>query len=204
MSRMSGMACFMPRNTPSRLIDCCRRQSVSVMSRIEPAQAIPALLTRICNVFSFPAMSEMIACHVSSLATSCLRKRARPPFATMPLTTSVPPASLTSVAITRAPSRARVCAIARPMPEAAPVTNATRFCSLAIELIPAITFKSVIQIPNSLRFIDSSTPDFAKSSNARSVTRIMCSRINCAPSRAPSSGCFSAHSHSNTAQPGKS
>ena len=40
----------------------------------------------------------------------------------------------------------------------------------------------------------------AKSSNAWVVVRIMCSRMNGAPSRAPSSGCFKQHSHSSTAQ----
>ena len=44
----------------------------------------------------------------------------------------------------------------------------------------------------------------AKSSKAWGVVRMMWRRTNSAPSRAPSSGCFSAHSHSTTAQPGKS
>ena len=50
----------------------------------------------------------------------------------------------------------------------------------------------------------SSVPPAAKSSNACSVTRMMWCFTNSAPSRAPSSGCFSAHSHSTTAQPSKS
>ncbi len=41
-----------------------------------------------------------------------------------------------------------------------------------------------------------------KSSNHFSVTRMMWSAMNCAPSRAPSSGCLMQHSHSSTAQPG--
>jgi L-lactate dehydrogenase len=44
----------------------------------------------------------------------------------------------------------------------------------------------------------------AKSSKARSVTRMIWSDTKLAPSRAPSSGCFRQHSHSTTAQPGKS
>ncbi len=42
----------------------------------------------------------------------------------------------------------------------------------------------------------------AKSSNARSVTRMIWSRTNFAPSAAPSSGCLMQHSHSTTAHPG--
>src|SRR4029079_18804242 len=48
------------------------------------------------------------------------------------------------------------------------------------------------------------SPPAAKSSKAFSVTRMMCFLMNGAPSRAPSSGCLSAHSHSSTAQPSKS
>src|SRR6187549_657581 len=47
------------------------------------------------------------------------------------------------------------------------------------------------------------SPPAAKSSNAFSVTRMMCFLMKAEPSRAPSSGCLSAHSHSSTAQPSK-
>ncbi len=55
--------------------------------------------------------------------------------------------------------------------------------------------------PKIRRFAAWSVPPLAKSSNARSVTLIMCCAINGAPSAAPTSGCFKQHSHSNTAQP---
>ena len=58
--------------------------------------------------------------------------------------------------------------------------------------------------PRMRRFAASSVPPAAKSSKAFSVTRMMWCLTNSAPSRAPSSGCFSAHSHSTTAQPSKS
>src|SRR5262245_65514040 len=48
------------------------------------------------------------------------------------------------------------------------------------------------------------SPPAAKSSNAFSVTLMMWRLMNGAPSRAPTSGCLSAHSHSSTAQPSKS
>ena len=56
--------------------------------------------------------------------------------------------------------------------------------------------------PRILRFFSSSAPPPEKSSKARSVTRIIRSLINFAPSAAPSSGCLMQHSHSSTAQPG--
>jgi hypothetical protein len=56
--------------------------------------------------------------------------------------------------------------------------------------------------PRIFRFRCASAPPPAKSSKARSVTRIIWSRTNFAPSAAPTSGCFRQHSHSTTAQPG--
>ena len=58
------------------------------------------------------------------------------------------------------------------------------------------------QIPRIFRFPSVSTPVPAKSSKAFSVTRMIWSRTNTAPSAAPSSGCLMQHSHSTTAQPG--
>ena len=59
-------------------------------------------------------------------------------------------------------------------------------------------------IPSIFRFAAVSTPPPAKSSKARSATRMMWPAMNSAPSRAPSSGCLRQHSHSSTAHPGKS
>ena len=59
----------------------------------------------------------------------------------------------------------------------------------------------VYLMPSILRLALASTPLPAKSSNERSATRMMWSRMNIAPSRAPSSGCLRQHSHSKTAQP---
>ena len=56
--------------------------------------------------------------------------------------------------------------------------------------------------PSMRRLAATSVPAPAKSSNACSVTRMMWSAMNFAPSRAPSSGCLRQHSHSSTAQPG--
>ena len=55
--------------------------------------------------------------------------------------------------------------------------------------------------PSTWASICGSVPLAAKSSNARSATRMVWRRINSAPSRAPSSGCLRQHSHSSTAHP---
>jgi hypothetical protein len=60
------------------------------------------------------------------------------------------------------------------------------------------------QSPRIFLFLASSPPEPAKSSKALSVTRMMWLRTNLAPSAAPSCGCLMQHSHSTTAQPGKS
>ena len=57
-------------------------------------------------------------------------------------------------------------------------------------------------IPSTRRLNAASAPVAAKSSNARSVTLMMCSRMNVAPSAAPCSASLMQHSHSSTAQPG--
>src|SRR5215471_2123688 len=50
---------------------------------------------------------------------------ASPPAAVMSRTVSSPSAPWTSATTTLAPSRAKICAVARPMPELPPVTKAT-------------------------------------------------------------------------------
>src|SRR5215813_12214211 len=50
---------------------------------------------------------------------------ASPPAAVMSRTVSSPSGTWTSATTTLAPSRAKICAVARPMPELPPVTNAT-------------------------------------------------------------------------------
>ncbi len=62
---------------------------------------------------------------------------------------------------------------------------------------PLVAYASM---PSMRRLAASSVPPAAKSSKAFSVTRMMLALMNSAPSRAPSSGCLSAHSHSSTAQ----
>ena len=72
-------------------------------------------------------------------------------------------------------------------------------CHKSVLCARALSFGYLM--PSILRLALASTPPPAKSSNARPATRMMWSRMNTAPSRAPSSGCLRQHSHSNTAQP---
>jgi hypothetical protein len=62
----------------------------------------------------------------SACETSTWVKLADPPPAWISLTVSSPPGALLSAATTSAPSRANRCAVARAIPDAAPVTSATR------------------------------------------------------------------------------
>ena len=84
--------------------------------------------------------------------------------------------------------------IVAPGKTPSPIGESTR-------ILPIDSFRSSYN-PRIFRLRSASASPPAKSSNARSVTRMMCSRTNSAPSAAPCSGCLMQHSHSTTAQPG--
>src|SRR5215510_14722328 len=67
----------------------------------------------------------MSACTSTAWDTSVLTKMASPPFSVIIWTVCCPPSSFISATTSFAPSRANVRAVARPIPEAPPVTNAT-------------------------------------------------------------------------------
>ena len=69
-------------------------------------------------------------------------------------------------------------------------------------VVPALDRHACLprSMPSMRRLAASSAPPAAKSSNAVSVTWMMCSAMKGAPSAAPCSGCFRQHSHSSTAQ----
>src|SRR5215510_14966193 len=67
----------------------------------------------------------MSACTSTAWDTSVLTKVASPPFSRIRWTVCCPPSSFISAMISFAPSRANVRAVARPIPDAPPVTNAT-------------------------------------------------------------------------------
>src|SRR6266487_4914564 len=67
----------------------------------------------------------MSACTSTALDTSVLTKIASPPFSVIIWTVCCPPSSFRSAMTSLAPSLAKVSAVALPIPEAPPVTNAT-------------------------------------------------------------------------------
>ena len=114
-----------PRNTPSRLTASTRRQSTKAVSATGLTRAIPAQLTRTCNRPHDCSASPIAASHPDSDVTSRGWPRAVPPAARIASAVPAIPGSSRSATTTKPPSRASIRAVARPMPEAAPVTRAT-------------------------------------------------------------------------------
>src|SRR4051794_19573929 len=105
------------RKIPRALTRITRSQSSRVVSVTSPTPAIPALLksTSMRPCCSRTDAASAAVCSSSATSTSWV-------------TPSAPP--LMSAATTVAPSRAKRSAVARPIPEAAPVTMQTFFSSL--------------------------------------------------------------------------
>ena len=96
-----------------------------------------------------------IACICSSIETSAQTSRASPPSARIISTVSSPPGGVRSTTTTLAPSRANASAVARPMPDPAPVIRATlpSNCRVMLSLLSTS--------PNNLRAHDGcSSGDF--------------------------------------------
>jgi hypothetical protein len=123
--RMAGTAYFTDRNTPSRLIAVCRRQSANDISMALHRMPIPALAIITLSRPKRRSVASITRGHSSSILTSRCRQIASPPAAAISPTTACAPASSMSVMTTLAPSRARVAAHAAPIPDAPPVTIAT-------------------------------------------------------------------------------
>src|SRR5438067_12169121 len=125
--RISGISYFMHRKTPRRLVSRIRFHSSSSYSAVGAGflGSMPALLKA---KSSRPKASTVLARPTftsSARVTSHRTATARPPCSSIRRAVSWLPCSDTSAATTLAPSRANASAAARPMPLAAPVTNAT-------------------------------------------------------------------------------
>src|SRR3984957_21203932 len=81
---------------------------------------------------NFATVPDTIELASSELETSARIAIASPPAVVIRRTVSSAPATLRSTTATLAPSRAKSTAVARPMPEPAPVMSATLFFSLMI------------------------------------------------------------------------
>src|SRR5215210_279115 len=125
-SSIRGTSYFMHKNTPRRLMATIRSHSSSVTSAIALTSfSTPALLKaassrpKVSMVSSRAAFTSSV--HVTSHATAS----ARPPSSSIRRAVSRTFCSKMSETTPAAPSRANASAVARPMPLAAPVTNAT-------------------------------------------------------------------------------
>src|SRR5271157_2815960 len=108
-----------PKKVPSTLTAWTLRQSASVSVSILPFVPTPALLTRMSSRPNVSTTASTTSRQRASSVTSCMRVRsASGPRAARPC-------SLRSVAATFAPSARNSAAVARPMPDAAPVMSAT-------------------------------------------------------------------------------
>src|SRR5271170_7758552 len=125
-SRISGSACFEPRNTLSAFTAMPRRHSARLKSSIDPRIATPALFTSTDRLPIVSRAQAIAAIQSSSLETSWRIECATPApnSASIASATCRAPTSLTSVSRTLAPSRASPQALAAPRPCAAPVISA--------------------------------------------------------------------------------
>src|SRR5947209_6775984 len=125
--RISGISCFMHRNTLRRLVSMIRSHSSSSYSAVGAAflGSMPALLNAKSSRPKASTVLSRAAFTSAARVTSHRTATARPPCSSIMRAVSWLPCSDMSAATTLAPSRANASAAARPMPLAAPVTNAT-------------------------------------------------------------------------------
>src|SRR6476646_2285445 len=113
------------RKTPFRFTESTRSKSFSSRSRNSAACTMPALATRISSL-PYSLTAERMALSTWSLRETSHATKLAARFSARSFSASRRPMpSLRSVSSTFAPSRAKACAHARPIPCAAPVTRAT-------------------------------------------------------------------------------
>src|SRR5215467_14318160 len=117
----------MHNHTPLRLIPRTRSQVSSVHSwrGARGCDPMPALLWAQSNLPYISTAVLIMASTAVALDTSTWMKVASPPFSVMRCTVCCPPSAFMSAITSFAPSRANVRAVARPIPDAPPVTKAT-------------------------------------------------------------------------------
>src|SRR5258706_2858523 len=150
---ITGMTCFMARKALLRLTANTRSQSASETSTTFPVSAMPTLL-------SSTSMRPKVLRHAATIAstsaareTSAVNAVALPPSEAMIFAVSSAAAPLRSTQNTCAPSRAKVTAVALPLPqpgpiEPAPTTSAVFPLSRSIE-----NHRRVCRIPSLKRHV---------------------------------------------------
>src|SRR3954470_16656942 len=125
-SSMSGISCFMQTKTPRRLVVTTRSKSASVMSAMGVGRSsTPALLKAMSSRPKRATVLSSASPTWSLLVTSQAMARAVPPSCSICSAVACAACWFKSTATTSAPSWAKATAVALPMPEPAPVTNAT-------------------------------------------------------------------------------
>src|SRR2546422_10179497 len=119
-STIRGAIAAVSRNGALTLTANVSSKAASGSSCVGPPGKTPALLTRMSTSAARSASARTSSGDLRSARTTS----ASPPSASIAATTSAPRASLRPLISTCAPSRASASAVARPMPEVPPVTNA--------------------------------------------------------------------------------
>ena len=125
-SIMWGTTAWQQWNVPVRLTSILSFQCSRVMSRNGMKLSRPALLTRMSGAPSRSTTSTTASSIRRRSVTSTFRPMARPPPASIPRAAVAAASPLRSKMATAAPSLARRSLMARPMPDAPPVTTVTR------------------------------------------------------------------------------
>ena len=121
-----GTTAATPRKTPVELTAMTRSQMPVSSKSFTALPLMPALFTRMSILPHFETVSATTEAQLASSVTFRGMKTADSPIAAA---TSLPSSSSMSAITTFAPSFAKRTAVARPIPDAAPVTIATLFAS---------------------------------------------------------------------------
>src|SRR5437899_6353400 len=126
--RIWSSSYFMQFQTPLRLIELTRSNSSPLASAVSAiGLCTPALLNAASSLPKVDTVCTTMAATWLSSLTSQRIASALCPTATISLAAACTDSSLLSASTTEAPASANAFAVARPMPEPAPVTSATLF-----------------------------------------------------------------------------
>src|SRR5579863_8944137 len=124
---IAGISYFIDRKTPLRLTSMRRSQATSSSSATaNPLAPTPALLKATCSRPNAASARSTMPRQSASRLTSAATASASPPSPSIIATVALASASFRSTTTTRPPSLAKSWAVARPIPEPAPVTRMLR------------------------------------------------------------------------------
>src|ERR1700722_5814432 len=139
---MCGIAYLHPKNTPFRHTSTTQSHSSSLVSTTVLGTKTPALLNRISRRPNPRTVSSTMRSTSAATRTSTETDFATPPAFSISAAVLLADSDRTSATITFAPSRANRSALARPIPEPAPVISATlSLSSMMVHLRRRIVFR---------------------------------------------------------------